>query len=200
MVCPSAEEYAEWDNNAAGGTTAAREWAGYEMVACTETGEFARPGNPPVPKVVRRCNGENDCIAEGGACRIENGVAICSSDETGCGGLVDQVVGGTVIAQPDYDDPNAPDTPIQLAMGSSIELMVGPSLESNWIVPYGEQYRGDPTWYSYATCVTYGEIADTEVRIATQWAFATACCSGRSESETCWARCTFLVRQASRTR
>eukprot|EP01043_Picozoa_sp_COSAG02_P070521 COSAG02_NODE_12519_length_1533_cov_3.272664_3_plen_194_part_00 len=150
MVCPSTAEYAEWE-----ATGAASEWAGYEMVACTEAGAFARPGG--VAKVVRRCDGENDCIADGDDCRVDpDGVATCSSDETGCGGLVDQVVGGTVIEEPG--------APIPLSMGNSIDLMVGSSLQSNWMVPYARQQT-----YTYAMCVTYGEIADTEVRIATQW-------------------------------
>ena len=196
MVCPSATEVTEW------GDPAVRAWAGYEMVECSETGAFARPND--IPKVVRRCNGENDCIAEGGRCRVENGVPICSSDETGCGGLVDQIISRTVV-----DPTSSPTrgvglptctgaleagvqcpgvlaadqtaancatagcvfTPAcsesvtsgcnaALAMGNPLELRVGSSLQSSWMVPYN-RVMGT---YSYAMCVTYGEIADTEVR------------------------------------
>ena len=50
-----------------------------------------------------------------------------------------------------------------LSIGNPIELMVSSSLQSSWIVPYGDIMNGQGD-YSYAMCVTYGEIADTEVR------------------------------------
>ena len=49
--------------------------------------------------------------------------------------------------------------------------MVGSSLQSSWMVPYGKQSTAGLAdaqvleWYSHAMCVTYGEIADSEVRV-----------------------------------
>ena len=57
-----------------------------------------------------------------------------------------------------------------LTMGNPVSLMVGSSLQSSWMVPYGKQSTGATDaqvleWYSHAMCVTYGEIADSEVRV-----------------------------------
>jgi hypothetical protein len=206
LACPTDTEAEAW------GDAAVSAWAGHEMVRCTEEGATDR--------VVRRCDGVNDC-ADAGSCSIDaTGVATCSSDEMGCGGLVDQVQSGTFFdprvsptdgmglptctgvptmtlagsnparqvpipgascpgvlaadAEACPADENAActfrpacsadvtsDCNAALPMGSPIELMVGSSLQSGWMVPYGAPSIED---YSHAMCVTYAEIADTEVR------------------------------------
>jgi hypothetical protein len=58
-----------------------------------------------------------------------------------------------------------------LTMGNPVSLMVGSSLQSSWMVPYGKQSTAGLAdaqvleWYSHAMCVTYGEIADSEPAI-----------------------------------
>eukprot|EP01046_Picozoa_sp_COSAG06_P082327 COSAG06_NODE_29364_length_558_cov_0.629630_1_plen_118_part_10 len=51
LACPTDTEKEDW------GPEALQAWAGHEMVRCTEEGATDR--------VVRRCNGVNDCAGDG---------------------------------------------------------------------------------------------------------------------------------------
>ena len=158
---------ATWADNAV------EAWAGYDMAACSGATETARRTD-----VVRRCDGVNDC-GDGGQCRATvaagGGYTIsCSSDEMGCGGLVDQLTAGSVIGI-SSDGTAAPEEfgvdaagALVTAMGNSISLSVSPTMQSGWMVPYASQLAARAgqasALYSYADRTTYAEIADTEVR------------------------------------